>query len=114
CSECYEEFVVTPKDGVNAILCPECDHGAKAPSDEFLRKLGYHKQRESKKLIFAIVFFSLMLITSFVWILMLVNEPYDFELEGIYYVLPALMVIFMGVVIYFSVEYEGNRYEVYF
>ncbi|MFH1415123.1 MAG: hypothetical protein ABIH89_03445, partial [Elusimicrobiota bacterium] len=46
CSECYEEFVVTPKDGVNAILCPECDHGAKAPSDEFLRKLGYHKQRE--------------------------------------------------------------------
>jgi hypothetical protein len=73
CSECYEEFVVTPREGVESVTCPLCDHGSKAPTEEFLRKLGQRKRVERKKLILALAFFGIMFLLGLVWLFLMIN-----------------------------------------
>jgi hypothetical protein len=113
CSECYEEFVVDPKPGLNTIVCPECDHGAKAPSEEFMRKWTHHKKQENKKLLVALIAFSAIVVLGLVWLLLMVNPEYKEE-TGLHYAFVGLMVVLAALVLYFGGSYESNRYEAYF
>jgi hypothetical protein len=113
CSECYEEFVVIPKPDLETIVCPECDHGAKAPSEEFLRKWTFHKKQESKKLIIAIIAFGIIFVLGLVWLLLMVNPTYK-DSQEMHYAFLGIMIVMAAVVLYFGGTYEGNRYEAYF
>ena len=113
CSECYETFVVDPKPGLGSIVCPECDHGAKAPSEEFMRKWTHVKSIENKKLLIALGAFTGMFLLSLVWMLLMVNPEYK-DNTGMHYVFIGIDVILAAVTLYFAAGYEGNRYEVYF
>lgn len=113
CSECYEEFVVTPKPGLENIVCPECDHGAKAPSEEFMRKWTHHKKQENKKLLIAVAAFGAIVILGLVWMLLMVNPTYKEE-TGMHYAFVGIMIVLAAIVLYFGGTYEGNRYETYF
>jgi hypothetical protein len=113
CSECYEEFVVVPKPGLDTIVCPECDHGSKAPSEEFMRKWTHHKGQENKKLIIAIAAFSTIIILGLVWMFLMVNPAYKEE-TGMHYAFVGIMVVLAVIVLYFGGTYEGRRYEAYF
>ena len=113
CSECYEEFTVTPKPGLETIVCPECDHGAKAPSEEFMRKWTHHKAQESKKLIIAAIALSIMIILGLTWMFIMVN-PENKEEEAMHYAFLFVMIVLTVIVLYFGGTYESNRYEAYF
>lgn len=113
CSECYEEFVVTPKPGLETIVCPECDHGAKAPSEEFLRKWTHQRKQENKKLIIALAAFGAIFVLGLVWMLLMVNPNYKEE-TGMHYAFVGIMIVLTVVVLYFGGTYEGSRHEAYF
>lgn len=113
CSECYEKFVVEPKPGLESIVCPECDHGAKAPSEEFMRKWTHLKNIENKKLLIAIAAFAGIFLLSLVWMLLMVNPEYK-ESTGMHYAFLGIDIILAAVTVYFAAGYEGNRYEAYF
>jgi len=114
CSECYDEFVVTPKEGVETMTCPSCDHGAKAPSEEFLRKLGHYKRAERKKLILAIAFFGIMFILGLVWLFLMVNEAAYLGNRTMHYSFAAALALCFVLIIYFAAGYESRKYDVYF
>jgi len=113
CSECYEEFVVTPKPNLENIVCPECDHGAKAPSEEFMRKWTHLKKQENKKLIIALIAFGAIFILGLVWMFLMVNPTYK-ENGGMHYAFLGLTIVLTVLVLYFGGSYEGNRHEAYF
>jgi hypothetical protein len=114
CSECYDEFVVTPKEGIEGMTCPSCDHGAKAPSEEFLRKLGHYKRLERKKLILAIAFFAVMFLLGLLWLFLMVNEAAYIGNTAMHYALLGAVVLCFVLVIYFAAGYESSKYDVYF
>jgi hypothetical protein len=114
CSECYDEFFITPKEGVETLTCPNCDHPAKAPSQEFLRKLGHLKRLERKKLTLALVFFGIMFLLGLVWLFLMVNEPAYIGAAGMHYGFVAALILCFVLVIYFGAGYEGSRHDVYF
>ena len=113
CSECYEEFVVTPRPGLENVVCPECDHGAKAPSEEFMRKWTHLKKQENKKLIIAIIAFGLIFILGLTWMFLMVNPEYKEE-TGMHYAFLGIIIVLTFITLYFGGSYEGNRYEAYF
>ncbi len=113
CSECYEEFVVTPRPGLENIVCPECDHGTKAPSEEFMRKWTHLKKQETKKLIIALIAFGIIFVLGLVWMFLMVNPEYK-EKTGMHYGFLGVMIVLTAVVLYFGGTYEGSRHETYF
>ncbi len=114
CSECYEEFTLDPKEDLETIVCPECDHGASAPSEEFLRKWTKAKKVARKKLIVAFVAFGLLFILGLVWMLLQVNPGNFVDNDGMNYSFFGAVILLTGIFLYFGGTYEASRVEAYF
>lgn len=96
------------------MTCPSCDHGAKAPTEEFLRKLGHYKRIERKNLTLAVTFFGIMFLLGLVWLFLMVNEAAYLGNATMHYAFVGALIFCFVLVIYFGALYEGSKYDVYF
>jgi hypothetical protein len=113
CIECYEEFIADPGRDAKVIHCPECDHPAKMPEEEFLEKWTIYKRAERNRLIGAIVSFTFMAILAVIWVLLLA-KPENAKKGALNMVFPAFMLISFMVGVFFAIIYERGRHEAYF
>jgi len=120
CSECYEEFLLSPNYSEEVVSCPECLHVGKRPDDSFLRTVNVHKAGEKKWLAMAIVCAALLCLglLALLW----VRSPYFVgdptvsrdTVSMLTFGLLAGAGILTLVLAWLIVRFEGNRWEVYF
>ncbi|TET35559.1 MAG: hypothetical protein E3J72_10435 [Planctomycetota bacterium] len=113
CIECYEEFIIDPGRDTKVVHCPECDHPAKMPEEEFLEKWTIYKRSERNRLIGAVVSFAFMAVLGVIWVLLLA-KPENAKKGALNMVFPAFMLISFMVGVFFSIIYERGRHEAYF
>jgi len=113
CGECYEEVVFEPREGVKEIYCGECDHGAHAPSEEWLRRWTYYKGLETKYGVLGALCAVAIVVVAVVWTLLL-TYPENWEWNTLNYVFAAVEGALLVAVCYFGYMHERNRYEAYF
>ena len=114
CSECYGEFVLNPRPDVQNIVCPDCDHGATAPSEEFLKKWTQVKKMSRKKLIISLVALGVLFLLGLIWMMLQINPLNFVDNDGMNYAFLFGAIVATGVFFYFGGTYEASRHEIYF
>ena len=113
CGECYEDLVFEPREGVKEIYCGECDHGGRAPNEEWLRKWTYYKGLETKYGIIGAILAVALVVVAVIWIALL-TYPENWEWNGLNYTFVGIEAALLVAIGYFGVMHEKNRYEAYF
>jgi len=113
CGECYEEVVFEPREGVKEIYCGECDHGGRAPSEEWLRRWTYYKSLETKYGVIGAICAVAIVVLAVIWILLL-TYPENWVWNTLNYVFVGVEGALLVAVGYFGYMHEKNRYEAYF
>ena len=116
CSECYEEFNLSAKNMKETLTCPECLHVGKKPQEDFLLKVKQTKGREKKILLMASLMAILAGVAGLGVITQLTAHADLIPLEGdmATYALGGGLAVFFLLSLILSIQYERNRWEVYF
>ena len=118
CSECYEEFILGAAQMKDTLTCPECLHVGKRPDDQFLHTVGGTKSREKAKLVLATLVALLAAIAGGCMVVLL--SPHQGLLvdlvgsDAATYIFGGGLGLFFLIGIALAIQYEGNRWEVYF
>ena len=118
CSECYEEFTLRSSQMQETLTCPECLHVGKRPEDNFLMTVNGTKGRENRIRCLAMLFSALAALLGTGFVLLL--SPHKHIVLNIVpedmatYVFGGGLALLGLIGIAMAVQYEKNRWEVYF
>jgi hypothetical protein len=121
CSECYEEFSLAAANMKDSLTCPECLHVGKKPAEDFIQKARAIRAREKKYLTLATVFALVAGLFAIAGVMLL--SPHADKVRNLLggddpsmanMVVGGGFGLFAILVLVFSVQYEKNRWEVYF
>ena len=118
CSECYEEFTLRSSQMQETLTCPECLHVGKRPEDNFLVTVSGTKGRENQIRCLAMLFSALAAPLGIGFVLLL--SPHSDLVLNIVpadiatYVFGGGLALLSLIGIAMAVQYEKNRWEVYF
>jgi hypothetical protein len=119
CSECYEEFTLGVAAMGDALTCPECLHVGKTPQEDFLVTVNETRGRERKMLVLATVIAAVVGVAGLLLVTLL--SPHNQGLVDILgsrdaagYVVGGLLGLAFLAGLVLSIQYERNRWEVYF
>ncbi len=118
CSECYEEFTLSASQMSETLTCPECLHVGKRPQENFLVTVNGTRGRERRILALAALLVLLALVAG-IGLVMLLSPHHGVLTSALgedtaLYVVGGALGLFFLVGLVLSIQYERNRWEVYF
>lgn len=117
CSECYEEFILRAAQMRETLTCPECLHVGKRPEENFLAKVNQTRGREKRILGLAVLLSIVTLVAGAGAVL--ASGPHGGMITGVVggtadMILGGGLGLGALVALALTIQYERNRWEVYF